>query len=102
LISNWIIPPPLGRNGTHCIKFPHQMRKMLLNLTSGEPLFLMNKLPCFDDLIEFGGLLAGVLCVGVHDMIKCHSFDARIIEFCRGQLLDHIQSFQERWKIWLE
>jgi hypothetical protein len=46
------------------------MRKLLLNLTPGEPLALMKKLPCFDDPIEFDSLLVGVLCLGVHDLIK--------------------------------
>jgi hypothetical protein len=67
------------------------MRKLLLNLTPGEPLALMKKLPCFDDPIEFDSLLVGVLCLGVHDLINCHMFDAGRIEFCRGQLLGHIQ-----------
>jgi hypothetical protein len=89
-MSTWIIPPPLGSNGLHCIKFLHQMGKLLLNLTPGEPLSLMKKLPCFDDPIELDGLLVGVLCLGVHDLINCHLFDAFRIEFCRGQLLSHV------------
>jgi hypothetical protein len=31
-ISTWINPPSLGSNGLHCVEFPHQMRKFLLNL----------------------------------------------------------------------
>jgi hypothetical protein len=61
--------------------------KLLLNLTPGEPLALMKKLPCFDDPIEFDCLLVGVLCLGVHDSINCHMFDVGRIEFYRGQLL---------------
>ena len=45
-------PPPLGRNSLHCVKFPHQMMKLLLNLTLGEPLGLVKNLPCFDDFVE--------------------------------------------------
>jgi hypothetical protein len=40
-ISTWINPPSLGINVPHCIEFPHQMRKFLLNLAPGEPLALM-------------------------------------------------------------
>ena len=40
-ISTWISPPPLGRNGLHCIDFPHQVRKLMLNLASSEPLALL-------------------------------------------------------------
>jgi hypothetical protein len=40
-ISTWINPPPLGRNGLHCVEFPHQVRKILLDLASGEPLSLL-------------------------------------------------------------
>ena len=36
--STWIIPPPLGSNGPHCVEFLHEMRKLLLNLVLGEPL----------------------------------------------------------------
>jgi hypothetical protein len=70
------------------------MRKLLLNLTSGEPLTLMKKLPCFDDLIKFDSLLASVLCLGNHDLINCRLFDVGRIEFCRGQLLGCIRSVQ--------
>ena len=52
---------PLGRNGLHCIKFLHQMGKLLLNLTYGEPLSLMKKLPFFDGPIELDVLLEGSL-----------------------------------------
>ena len=41
LISTWIIPPPLGNNGPHCVEFLHEMRKLLLNLVPGEPLALV-------------------------------------------------------------
>ena len=34
LISTWINTSSLGRNGLHCVEFPHQMRKFLLNLSS--------------------------------------------------------------------
>jgi hypothetical protein len=64
----------------------------MLNLTHVEQLFVMNKMPYFDDPIEFDSLLVGVLCISVHDTIKYLIFDARRIVFYRGQLLSHIQS----------
>jgi hypothetical protein len=60
---------PLGRNGLHCIEFPHQMRKFLLNLASGEPLALVQELPCFDNSIKMDPLLASALDLFVHNMI---------------------------------
>jgi len=39
-ISTWINLPS-GSNGIHYVEFPHQMRKFLLNLASGEPLALV-------------------------------------------------------------
>jgi hypothetical protein len=50
-ISTWIIPPPLGRNGPHCVEFLHEMRKLLLNLVPGEPFALVKELACFDNSI---------------------------------------------------
>jgi hypothetical protein len=50
-ISIWINTPSLGRNCLHCVEFPHQMKKFLLNLALGEPLALVQELPCFDDSI---------------------------------------------------
>lgn len=48
-ISTWIIPPPLGSNGTHCVEFLHEMRKLLLNLVPSEPIALVKELSCFDN-----------------------------------------------------
>jgi hypothetical protein len=62
----------------------------MLNLTLGESLDLMNKLPCFDDPIEFDSLLVCVLCLSVHDPINNRPFYAIRIELCRGQLLSRI------------
>jgi hypothetical protein len=74
--------------------------KPLLNLTLGEPLALVKKLPCFDDLIELDVLLVGSLHLGVHDLINYIMFNGVNIEFFRGQMLGHIQRVKERWKIW--
>jgi len=49
--STWIIPPPLGSNGPHCVEFLHEMRKLLLNLVPGEPFALVKELACFDNSI---------------------------------------------------
>jgi hypothetical protein len=67
--SIWINTPPLGINGIHCIEFPHQMRKFLLNLAPGEPLALVQELPCFDNLIKLDPLLASSLELFFHNMI---------------------------------
>jgi hypothetical protein len=60
---------PLGRNGIHCVEFPHHMRKFLLNLALGEPLSLVQELPCFDNLIKLDPLLESALDLCVHNMI---------------------------------
>ena len=69
LISYWINPPPLGRNGIHYVEFPHHMRKFLLNLAPGGPLSLVQELPYFDNPIKLDPLLTGALDLCVHDMI---------------------------------
>jgi hypothetical protein len=66
------------------------MKKLLLNLTPGEPIDLMNKLPFFDDPMEFDSLLEGVLFLGVHDPMNFLLLNAVRIEFFRGQLFDRI------------
>ena len=67
--STWIIPPPLGINGPHCIEFLHEMRKFLLNLVTGEPLALVQELASFDNLIQLDILLMSVLDLHVHDTV---------------------------------
>jgi hypothetical protein len=69
LISTWINPPSLGSNGLHCVEFPHQMRKCLLNLAPGEPLALVHELPFFDDSIKMDPLLSSALDLCVHNLI---------------------------------
>jgi hypothetical protein len=68
LISIWINHPSLGRNGIHCIEFPHQMRKFLLNLAPGEPLSLVQELPYFDDSIKLDHLLSSSLDLYVYSL----------------------------------
>jgi hypothetical protein len=36
LISTWINPPSLGSNVIHCVEFPGERKKCLLNLNLGE------------------------------------------------------------------
>jgi hypothetical protein len=76
------------------------MGKILLNITPGEPLSLVKKLPYFDNPIELDVLLVGALHLGVHDSINYHLFNSVRIYSCRIQVLGHIQSVKERWKIW--
>jgi hypothetical protein len=79
LISIWINPPYLGRNGLHYIEVPHQMRKVLLNLAPGEPLTLVQELPCFDDSIKLDPLLSSALDLCVHNMIiGCLLYEFRV------------------------
>jgi hypothetical protein len=60
------------------------MGKILLNMTPSEPLSLMKKLPFFDDSMELDALLAVVLYLGFHDLIRYHMFYVFRIELCRG------------------
>jgi hypothetical protein len=89
-ISTWINPPSLGRNGLHCIEFPHQMRKFLLNLAPGEPLALVQELPCFDDSIKMDPLLSSALDMCVHNMITGFLLHAVRVELCWCQLLCYL------------
>jgi hypothetical protein len=45
-ISTWINPPSLGSNGLHCVEFPGEREKHLLNLHLGELLVLLEKSRC--------------------------------------------------------
>jgi hypothetical protein len=45
-ISTWINPPSLGRNGIHCVEFPGEREKRLLNLHLGELLALLEMSRC--------------------------------------------------------
>jgi hypothetical protein len=45
-ISTWINPPSLGSNGLHCVEFPGEREKHLLNLHLGELLVLLEKSCC--------------------------------------------------------
>jgi hypothetical protein len=45
-ISIWINPPSLGSNGIHCVEFPGEREKRLLNLHLGELLALLETSRC--------------------------------------------------------
>jgi hypothetical protein len=45
-ISTWINPPSLGSNGIHCVEFPGERGKCLLNLNLGELLALLETSRC--------------------------------------------------------
>ena len=45
------------------------MRKFLLNLALGEPLALVQELPCFDDSIKLDPLLLSALDLSIHNLI---------------------------------
>jgi hypothetical protein len=68
-IYTYINPPALGRNGLHCVEFPHHMRKFMLNLALGDPLALVHDLPYFENSIKLDILLASALALYFHDMI---------------------------------
>jgi hypothetical protein len=89
-ISTWINPPSLGSNGLHCVEFPHQMRKFLLNLAPGEPLALVQELPCFDDSIKLDPLYVSALDLCVHNLIIGCLLHAVRVEICWFQLLCYL------------
>jgi hypothetical protein len=45
-ISTWINPPSLGSNGLHCVEFPGEREKCLLNLHLGGLLALLETSHC--------------------------------------------------------
>jgi hypothetical protein len=45
-ISTWINPPSLGSNGLHCVEFPGEREKHLLDLHLGELLVLLETSRC--------------------------------------------------------
>jgi hypothetical protein len=58
------------------------MRKFLLNLATGEPLALVQELPCFDDLIKMDPLLSSALDLCVQNMIIGCLLYAFRVELC--------------------
>jgi hypothetical protein len=66
------------------------MRKFLLNLAPGEPLALVQELPCFDDLIKLDPLLASALDLCVHNLIIGCMLHAARVDLCWCQLLCYL------------
>ena len=62
------------------------MRKFLLNLALGEPLALVQELPCFDDSIKLDPLLSSALDLSVHNMIIGFLLWVVGVELCWCQL----------------
>jgi hypothetical protein len=62
------------------------MRTFLLNLASGEPLSLVQELPCFDNMIKLELLLVISLDLCVHDLISGFFFHAIWVELCHCEL----------------
>jgi hypothetical protein len=93
-ISTYINPPSLGINGLHCVEFPHHMRKFLLNLAPGEPLALVQELPCFDDSINMDPLLSSALDLFFHNTITRFHLYVVEVELCWCQLLFYVRGVQ--------
>jgi hypothetical protein len=93
-ISTWINPPPLGSNGLHCVDFPHQVRKLLLDLALGEPLALVDEFPYLDNPIKLDPLLVSALDLCVQDLIGGCLFHAVMVELCWCQLFDNLRGVQ--------
>jgi hypothetical protein len=89
-ISTWINPPSLGSSGLHCVDFPHQMRKFLLNFAPGEPLALVQELPWFEDSIKLDPLLSSALDLRVHNLITGCLLHAVRVKLCWCQLLCYL------------
>jgi hypothetical protein len=73
---------PLGSDGFHCVEHTHQMGELLLNLALGEPLSLVQELPCSDNLIKLDPLLVSSINMSVPDMINGFIFHAVMVELC--------------------
>jgi hypothetical protein len=70
------------------------MRKFLLNLAPGEPLSLVQELPCFDNLINMDPLLVSAIDLCVHDMISGFLFHDVRVELRWCQLFFYLEGVQ--------
>jgi hypothetical protein len=70
------------------------MRKFLLNLASGEPLALVQELPCFDNSIKLDPLLSGALDLCVHNLITgCMLHAVRVeIYWCHCSTISEVSN----------
>jgi hypothetical protein len=72
------------------LRCPHQMGKHLLNLTTGEPLALVQEFPYFDNSIKLDPLLASALNLSVPDLIHGCMFHEVRVDIYQCQLLYNI------------
>jgi hypothetical protein len=66
------------------------MRKFLLNLASGEPLALVQELPCFDNSVKLDPLLLSALDLCVHNFITRCLLHVVRVDLCWFQLLCYL------------
>jgi hypothetical protein len=66
------------------------MKKFLLNLAPGEPLALVQELPCFENSIKLDPLLMGSLEMFVQNMITGFLLYAVKVEICWCQLFFYL------------
>jgi hypothetical protein len=66
----------------------------MLNVAPGEPLALVQELPCFDDAIKFVALLSSSLDICVNNMIIGFMLHAVRFELCWFQLLCYLCGVQ--------
>ena len=66
------------------------MRKLLLNLTFGEPIDLVKKLSYFDNPIELYVMMEISLHLGVHDLVHYIFINVVRVQLCRVQVLFHL------------
>jgi hypothetical protein len=58
----------------------------MLNLALGDPLALVEELPCLDNPIKLDSLLVSALDMCVHYLISGFLFHAVMVDFCWCQL----------------
>jgi hypothetical protein len=66
------------------------MMKFLLNLALGEPLALVQELPCFDNSITLDPLLVSALDLFIHNMITGFMLYALGVDLCWCQLFFYL------------
>jgi hypothetical protein len=69
------------------------VRKFLLNLDLGEPLALVQELPCLDNSIKLDLMLASALDLCVHYLISGFIFHAFMVEICWFQFFCDLLGF---------
>jgi hypothetical protein len=70
------------------------MWKFLLKLTLGEPLALVQELPCFDSPIKLDPMLVSDLDLCVHDLINGFLFHVVRVDLCWCQLFYYLRGVQ--------